>query len=68
MDEGLYASYHKAGAENNALVADVGKAYTAMRHLIDPYDKEDDFHPSEAGALLAAHVIAEEIKNDWNKA
>jgi len=64
MDQGLYDSYHKAAEDNNALVADVGKAYTAMRHLIDPYDKEDDYHPSEAGALLAAHVIAKTIAAD----
>ena len=66
MDRGLCESYHKAGNDNSALVADVGKAYTAMRHLIDPYDKEDDYHPSEVGALLAAHVIAKVIEDDWN--
>ena len=64
MDKALYDAYHKAGEENGALVADVGKAYTAMRHLIDPYSKEDDYHPSEAGALLAAHVISQTIIAD----
>ncbi len=67
MDNGLCDSYHKAGNENSALVADVGKAFTAMHHLIDPYDKEDDYHPSEAGALLAAHIIAKVIEDDRNK-
>lgn len=65
MDKALYDAYHKAGEENGALVADVGRAYTALRHLIDPYSKEDDYHPSEAGSLLSAHVIARTIEQDW---
>jgi len=67
MDQGMYDSYHAAAERNNALVADVGKAFTAMRHLIDPYSKEDDYHPSEAGSLLAAHVIGKVLEDDWNK-
>lgn len=65
MDKAMYDSYHAAAERNNALVADVGKAFTAMRQLIDPYSKEDDYHPSEAGSLLAAHVIAKVIEEDW---
>lgn len=64
MDQALYNAYHKAADDNGAITADVGKAFTAMRHLIDPYDKEDDYHPSEAGALLAAHTIAAAIEAD----
>ena len=65
MDAGMQNSYHAAAARNNALVANVGKAFTSMRQWIDPYDKEDDYHPSEAGSLLAAHVIAHTIEEDW---
>jgi len=67
MDKAMYDSYHKAAEENGALVADVGKAFTALREWIDPYEKTDDYHPSEAGSVLAAHVIAETLKKDWQK-
>lgn len=66
MDKAMYDSYHKAGQENDALVADVGKAFTSLRQWMDPYEK-DDFHPSEAGSVLAAHVIGKVIENDWSK-
>lgn len=64
MDKAMYDSYHKAGEENGALVADVGKAFTALRSFIDPYEQVDDYHPSEAGSLLAAHVISRVIEQD----
>ena len=67
MDKAMYESYHKAGKDNNALVADVGKAFTAMRAMIDPYERTDDYHPSEAGSLLAAHVIAQTLQSDWRQ-
>lgn len=67
MDKAMYESYHKAAEENGALVADVGKAFTELRHWIDPYEKTDDYHPSEAGSVLAAHVIAKVLEDDWNK-
>ena len=67
MDAAMYNSCHKAAEENDALVADVGKAFTAMRQWIDPYEKADDYHPSEAGSVLAAHVIAKVLEDDWNK-
>lgn len=67
MDNALFYAYHQAANENDALIADVGKAFTAMRRLIDPYDKADDYHPSEVGALLAAHVIASAIAADWKE-
>ncbi len=67
MDKAMYDSYHKAAEENGALVADVGRAFTALREWIDPYEKTDDYHPSEAGSVLAAHVIAETLKKDWQK-
>ena len=64
MERMLYDSYHAAADRNGALAADVGLAFTAVRDIIDPYDKEDDYHPSQAGALLAAHTIAETIRKD----
>lgn len=63
MDKALYDGYHKAGQENGALIADVGSAFSAMRHLINLYES-DDYHPSEAGSLLAAHVISRVIEQD----
>lgn len=67
MDQAMYDSYHMAAQRNHALVADVGQAFTALRILIDPYEKTDDYHPSEAGSVLAAHVIARTLKDDWSK-
>ena len=67
MDRAMYESYHAAAERNHALVADVGKAFTALRSFIDPYEQVDDYHPSEAGSLLAAHVIAKVLEDDWNK-
>ncbi|MDO4739406.1 MAG: SGNH/GDSL hydrolase family protein [Eubacteriales bacterium] len=63
MDEGLYASYHEAAQENDALVADVGRAFTAVRGIVNLYEA-DDYHPSAAGSMLAAHVIAKTIEED----
>ena len=63
MDRGLYDSYHAAAEENNALIADVGKVFTALRsyaELLEP----DDFHPSAAGSVLAAETIARVIEKD----
>ncbi len=66
MDEALYTQFHIVAEKNGMLVADVGKAFTAMRTLLRPY-AEDHYHPSQAGSLLAAHVIAKVIEEDWNK-
>ena len=63
MDDALYAAYHKAADDNHALIADVGKAFTAVRYTVTPYEA-DDYHPSEAGSMLAAHVIAQTISKD----
>lgn len=62
MDQGLYDSYHQAAKENQTLVADVGKAFAAMDGLAELLEP-DDFHPSEAGSILAATVIAKAIEN-----
>lgn len=64
MDRGLYESYHEAAKENGALTADVGKAFTAIRGIVNLYEP-DDYHPSAAGSMLAAHCIAKVIEEDW---
>ena len=61
MDAALYTAYHKAADENDALVADVGKAFTQVRNIIDLYNA-DAYHPSPAGSMLIAHVIINTIK------
>jgi len=61
MDQAMYSSYHAAAQANQALIADVGKAFTALRPFVDPYT-EDDYHPSQAGSLIAAHAIASVIQ------
>lgn len=63
MDEGLFDSYHEAAEQNGTLIADVGKAFTAMRSVVNLYE-DDDYHPSEAGSTLAAATIAQAITKD----
>ena len=70
----LYENYHRAAEENGALVADVGKAFfdlTIAAAERDPGEvpqgpvdllEPDDFHPSPAGSVLAASVIAATIR------
>lgn len=63
MDAGLRESYSEAADSNGALIADVGGAFTAMRGLAGLYEA-DDYHPSQAGSLLAAATIARVIETD----
>lgn len=63
MDKGLYESYHQAAAENRTLIADVGKAFAAMREFVDLIEP-DDFHPTAAGSILAAETLARVIEKD----
>ena len=63
MSAGLYESYHQAAKDNDALIADVGKAFYALRGLANLYE-DDAFHPSEAGSILAAETIAKVIEAD----
>jgi len=63
FSDALYASYHEAAERNGALVADVGRAFDALRHLVSLYE-DDDYHPSEVGSLLAAQAIARVIEQD----
>ena len=57
MDKELYEAYHEAAEANGAIVADVGKAFSELRNLVNLYEP-DDFHPSEVGSIIAAYTIA----------
>lgn len=63
MDRALEASYSEAAEAAGALIAKVGGAFTAMRGFAELYEK-DDYHPSEAGSVLAASTIARVIETD----
>ncbi|MBQ3080671.1 MAG: SGNH/GDSL hydrolase family protein [Clostridia bacterium] len=64
MDEKLLNAYKQAAEKNNALMAPVGQAFSSLRSFISLYEKEDDYHPSEAGSAIAAGVIAKTILTD----
>ena len=57
MYRGLYDAYHEAGAQNGALVADVGKRFYELSDTENLY-ASDDYHPNEAGSRVAAETIA----------
>ena len=63
MDSALSAAYREAAEINGALIAEVGAAFTALRKHAELY-APDDYHPSEAGSITAAAVIADAIKTD----
>lgn len=60
MFTGLYQSYHEAVFDPSVRIADVGLTFSKLRGLAELYE-EDAFHPSEAGSILAAQVIAQTI-------
>lgn len=77
MFRGLYDSYHEAAAANGALVADVGAVFFGVTNGVAGKDsakdfpcgapdllEADDYHPSTAGSVLAASVIARVIAED----
>ena len=67
MADALRNNYAKAALETGSLMADVGTLFTRTRDIITPYEK-DDYHPSEAGTVLAACEIARVIReNEQNK-
>ena len=57
---GLYEAYHQAAEENDALIADVGKAFFEYDGEGELY-ASDDYHPSPMGSRLAAETIAAQI-------
>lgn len=61
----LYDAYHNAGSENDALVADVGKAFYEHADDMELY-AADDYHSSPDGSSLAAETIAQVIRNCEN--
>ena len=63
MAKGLSDSYNEAAAANGALVACVGTAFDAVRKFVCLYE-DDNYHPSEAGSVLAASVITRVIELD----
>ena len=63
MQQGLTDGYRAAAEANNALVAPVGQAFAAARHVTNLYDA-DSYHPSPAGSRLAAETIAAVIRAD----
>jgi len=64
MARALQESYAKAAQAGNALLADVGKAFTRVRGHMDLYEAADDYHPTQAGSALAAAIIAKIILKD----
>ena len=63
MQQGLTAGYRAAAQAHGALIAPVGQAFAAARHLSHLYDA-DHYHPSAAGSQLAAETIAAVIRAD----
>ena len=67
MSAALYASYHEAAEKYGCLIADVGRAFDAMRGIVSLYEN-DSYHPTRAGTTVAAlvitHVIETDIKNN----
>ena len=56
----LYETYHQAADENDALIADVGRAFFEYGGEGELY-ASDDYHPSPLGSGLAAETIATQI-------
>ena len=61
MFHGLYDAYHRTAEENDALIADVGKAFYENADTLELY-ASDDYHPSPEGSRLAAETIASVIR------
>lgn len=66
MADALRKNYYKAAEETGAFVADAGALFTKTRALITPYEP-DNYHPSEAGTVLAASEIARVIRENEHK-
>ncbi len=63
MADALRTNYSKAAIETDSLMADVGTLFTKVRAIITPYEP-DNYHPSEAGTVLAASEIARVIREN----
>ena len=62
----MVAAYHEAAERNQALVADVGRAFYERSEQEQLY-AADGCHPNAAGSRLAAQLIAEAIQLDQQK-
>ena len=63
MYQAMYEAYHHAAQENQALIADVGKAFYESTDQMKLY-ADDGCHPNEMGTKLAAEVIAVVVLQD----
>lgn len=66
MLNGLCQSYSSAAEKEKVLIADAGKAFFEAKDIVDLY-MQDDFHPSPAGSMLAAAVLARTIEAEHKK-
>ena len=64
MYQMMYNAYHEAAEQNQALVADVGKAFYELSDTIDLYIS-DGSHPTERGSQIAAEIIVKIIRLDF---
>lgn len=64
MDAALTDACHEAACLNHALVADVGRAFTAARDWLSLYEPSDEYHPTREGSVLIAHEIIRCIEQE----
>lgn len=57
MQKKLSSGYRMAADASQALLAPVGQVFAASRRLMQLYDADDHYHPSQAGSRLAAETI-----------
>lgn len=60
MYQAMYDAYHQAAEDNDALIADVGKAFYELSEKHSLY-ASDGCHPSEKGSEIAARLLAEAV-------
>ena len=65
MYQKMYDAYHRAAEQNQALIADVGKAFFEQSEAMNLY-ADDGCHPNMEGTKIATKVIAETILRNWN--
>ncbi len=60
MYQAMYDAYHQAAEDNDALIADVGRAFYELSEKHSLY-ASDGCHPSEKGSEIAARLLAEAV-------
>lgn len=63
MYQMMYDAYHEAAHQNQALIADVGKAFYELADSTELY-MPDGSHPSKQGSQIIAKTIANAILKD----